>query len=498
MSRPAAQERHERLRSRAIALLLLAILLLTWLAAPREVNQDVAWSLLVAQRLQGGAALYLDVLDINPPLIFWIANGAARIGRLMASSPVDVYYAFVMGVIGGSFLLAVISAKRSWAHLVVLTIAYLAVGITGPSFGQREQLISALCIPLIVQCGRRAANERVPNALLVLAYLFASLAFCLKPHFALLWLALLLLIRLRGQRLLPADALPILPGLIYVGTVVVFEPAYVQVVHDFGATYLSWNRVTVGELISQPGTLASACAALLAFLAGTATAPSGTLLAFGVASISAALAACLQGKAFGYHWLPALTLSLVTAVLVMLTGGSRRILLRWFALLVGLISIGGVGASWHARSVAVEELRPLEDWIRGQPRNTRALILSRFSVGVLGPSLESGLTWSNAWQVMWWPSVFPSSRSLPVSFAGLQRAERLGLTASVQELLNGTVDVVAVDLPTTALGEMGTSFELDRYIRLVPGVSEALAHQFTLPHLESGFIVYRRLQPGID
>jgi hypothetical protein len=31
-----------------------------------------------------------------------------------------------------------------------------------------------------------------------------------------------------------------------------------------------------------------------------------------------------------------------------------------------------------------------------------------------------------------------------VSFAGLQRAERLGLTASVQELLNGTVDVVAV------------------------------------------------------
>lgn len=213
--------------------------------------------------------------------------------------------------------------------------------------------------------------------------------------------------------------------------------------------------------------------------------------------MSAALAACLQGKAFGYHWLPALTLALVTAVLAMLTRSSRRVLL-WGALLVGLLSIGGVGASWNARNVAVEALRPLENWIRGQPRNTRALILSRFSVGVLGPSLESGLTWSNAWQVMWWPSVFPSSRSLPESFARLHRAERLALTASVQELLNGTVDVVAVDLPTTALGGMGTSFEMDRYIRLVPGVSQALAHQFTLPHQESGFIVYRRRQPGMD
>lgn len=472
-------------------------MLVIWLCIPVQANQDVAWSMLVAQRLRMSAKLYHDMLDINPPLIFWFATGATWLGRVTGHSALGTYYGWVMAVLAGSFLLAALSVERCWRSLIVIIIAYLAVGIAGPSFGQREQLVSALCIPLIFQCGRRTDGKRIPAALLVSAYVLVSVAFCLKPHFALLWPALLILIWLRGQPILLADWLPVLPGLVYIGTVILFEPAYFQVLHTFGATYLNWNRATVGELVAQPGSLAGMCAALLAFLAAAASGPSGTLLAFGVASISAVLAACLQGKAFGYHWLPALAFAFVTAALVTVNRTNRRTLLRCGALLVGLISIGGVGVSWRARNVAIEALRPLTEWIRGEPRNTRVLVLSRFSVGVLGPSLESGLGWSNAWQVMWWPSVFPSSRSMPDSFGGLPRAERLALTASVQELLLGAVDVVALDLPTTGFGGAGTSLEMDRYFRLVPGVDEVLAHQFALPHQESGFIVYRRQQPGV-
>jgi hypothetical protein len=476
----------------------LVVLLIVWASVPGQVNQDVAWSMLVAQRLHAGATLYRDVLDINPPLIFWLASGAAWIGRSTDSSPINAYYLCVMLVLVGSLLLAVFSTRRTWADLIVLTAAYLAVGIAGPSFGQREQLISALCIPLIVQCGRRADGEHIPTALLVSGYFLASLAFCLKPHFAVLWPALLLLVKLRSQRILPADALPAVPGLMYIGAVALIEPAYFQVFHNFGPTYLSWNRATAAELVSQPGTLAGVSAFLLALLARAVNRPSGTLNAFALASMSAVLAACLQGKAFGYHWLPALAFSLVTAALVIVERGHHRTLLRSSALLVALVAIGGVAASWHARNVAAGALRPLSDWIAREPRGTRALILSRFSVGVVGPSLEAGLTWSSAWQVVWWPSVFPSSRRMPESFGALPQAERTALDASVRALLQGTVDVVAVDLATTALGGAGTRFEMDQYFRLVPGVKWALARQFAPPRKESGFIVYRRQQPGAN
>jgi hypothetical protein len=87
---------------------------------------------------------------------------------------------------------------------------------------------------------------------------------------------------------------------------------------------------------------------------------------------------------------------------------------------------------------------------------------------------------------------------MPESFGALPQAERTALDASVRALLQGTVDVVAVDLATTALGGAGTRFEMDQYFRLVPGVKWALARQFAPPRKESGFIVYRRQQPGAN
>src|ERR1041385_1104761 len=49
----------------------LAIVLFTMLRSP--LKDDVAWLLYVARRWMAGRELYVDVVEVNPPLIVWIS-----------------------------------------------------------------------------------------------------------------------------------------------------------------------------------------------------------------------------------------------------------------------------------------------------------------------------------------------------------------------------------------------------------------------------------------
>src|SRR6188472_1630962 len=49
----------------------LAVVLFTMLRSP--LKDDIAWLLYVARRWLAGRELYIDVVEINPPLIVWIS-----------------------------------------------------------------------------------------------------------------------------------------------------------------------------------------------------------------------------------------------------------------------------------------------------------------------------------------------------------------------------------------------------------------------------------------
>ena len=54
-----------------LLLAVVAIVLFTMLRSP--LKDDVAWLLYVARRWLAGRELYIDVVEINPPLIVWIS-----------------------------------------------------------------------------------------------------------------------------------------------------------------------------------------------------------------------------------------------------------------------------------------------------------------------------------------------------------------------------------------------------------------------------------------
>ena len=58
----------------AISLVLLASVLgaVLFIALRSPLKDDIAWLLYVARRWLAGRELYIDVVEVNPPLIVWI------------------------------------------------------------------------------------------------------------------------------------------------------------------------------------------------------------------------------------------------------------------------------------------------------------------------------------------------------------------------------------------------------------------------------------------
>src|SRR5258708_5434261 len=56
--------------------------LVTALRLTGTVDSDVAWELWIAQRIHAGARLYRDIVEVNPPLWFWMGLPIDRLATL--------------------------------------------------------------------------------------------------------------------------------------------------------------------------------------------------------------------------------------------------------------------------------------------------------------------------------------------------------------------------------------------------------------------------------
>src|SRR4051794_28232441 len=70
------------------ALFLLGVLGIVMFAALRSpLKDDIAWLLYVARRWTAGRELYVDVIEVNPPLIVWLSAIPLTIARWLEVNP---------------------------------------------------------------------------------------------------------------------------------------------------------------------------------------------------------------------------------------------------------------------------------------------------------------------------------------------------------------------------------------------------------------------------
>jgi hypothetical protein len=225
-------------------------------------NGDVAWTLTFARRLLEGARPYVDIVDYQPPLIFFLNVPVEMVALVTGwpESPVLALAVIGLTAVSLSLIWRILRAERARDELFVATtlVGSLLTMLVMPSrdLGQGEHLMIIMVLPYAVWCARLSAvDTREPLPLRLAIGLLACVGFAIKPPFLIAFVTLLAYLAWSRQGVrswFAAEHLMIAAGTtVYALTVVLFLPEYVSRVLPMAYTH-DWLRGELfGELLSD-------------------------------------------------------------------------------------------------------------------------------------------------------------------------------------------------------------------------------------------------------
>jgi hypothetical protein len=289
---------------------------------------DIAFLLYTAGRVLDGARLYVDIVEINPPLIVALNLPAVLLARAIGAPDVLVYRILVTVALLATLGFSAWALRRllnesggAFRARVVLVLAFVLFLAAGDDFGQREHLLVALALPYLLLAVGRATGRPAPRAPAFAAGVLAGVGLALKPHFLLLWAAIEGWTSWRARpRHFSAEALGVAGFLAaYLAGIALLTPEYFRLVQFLGPAYSGYGHYPFAQvLVTAPG--APMCLlAVLAWVAlrGEARHPALWAVVL-VALVASFVAGAAQQKGWGYHFYPARAFALVVLALAVL------------------------------------------------------------------------------------------------------------------------------------------------------------------------------------
>jgi hypothetical protein len=198
------------LACRLLTAVLLLAALLAILADPLRTGYDQATCLQVGDLLLRGYTLYVDVIDLNPPLAYYLHIVPAAVARrfefhLVTTFLIGVWALTVCSVVATRrFLARAAGDEPPHADLAAMSIAVLSLfTMWRNDFGQREHLFVLGFIPYLALRFLRLEGRQVGPVPAILTGAAAALVACLKPHFVAIALAPELYLLAAGRSLVP-------------------------------------------------------------------------------------------------------------------------------------------------------------------------------------------------------------------------------------------------------------------------------------------------------
>ncbi|MEJ6846923.1 GtrA family protein [Sinorhizobium fredii] len=336
------------------------------------VSHDVVWQMWIARQMLGGATLYKDILELNPPLWFWIALPvewvAVKLGISGKTAIVAIVFSYLALAIGllASLLTDLSPARRG----ILLVAALLAVTLIGVSdFAQREHLALIAAVPYTALISRRADGRRPDWALAFLIGCFAAIGLALKHYFALVPILLELWLLAKNRR----KWQPLRPEVVAMGAVaVLYGIALVTLAPDYLSTIVpmlttayfgyesSWSTV-----LFMPPVFWWALA--LALVLAPWRQMHSYHVAAALSAIGFALSYFAQQKGWRYHAIPATGMLFIALAALLELHLSRVNILRNVVLVVAmsvpLVIFALIGPYKNASKGEVSQL--LQDVPRG-------------------------------------------------------------------------------------------------------------------------------------
>jgi hypothetical protein len=325
----------------------------------RGISSDIGFLLYAAGRVLGGARLYVDLIEINPPLIVWLNLPVVLAARALALPEILVYRLATVGallacvgVTARTLRYAAPAGEPRERDRLLFFVTLVLFLIPGADFAQREHLMLALITPYLVLTTARSMARAVAPWPAIGVGALAGVGFALKPHFLLLLAALegyLLVRRPSVERLVRPEALGAAAVLLaYAVIVLLVTPEYLPMVRLLGGSYLGFLYDPFLHLLATaPGVILC----YFALLAWVALRKHLGLPAFGevlVVSILGALAAgAAQQKGLPYHFYPSSALALVLLGIVVADswGAASNAAERLYQVLAGgVLATAAIGA----------------------------------------------------------------------------------------------------------------------------------------------------------
>lgn len=438
--------------------ILLGILLLAGCIPLRAVilGHDVVWQLWIGRQMIHGVRLYGQILEINPPLWFWIAEPLAGLAERLRVSEGSVLIGFFLAAtLTCAALLATLVREETPLRRAVLFGGFVLVtlGLNLRDFGQREHFALIASIPYAALIARRAEGRRASWPLALATGLVGASAFALKPYFAgvplLLEAWLFLAARRTGWRLLRVEviALGIAAGG-YAAAVLLLTPDYLtNIVPMVREAYAGQNApiLTVVRNIGLPLIGTSVLALLL-----LGNWPSKLCTAFLLSAGVFFAGYLLQAKGWRYQTLPG------TGLLIMAVAAEAG---RWHVRALRLRAQAGVLllclvlASVVVRAATYGYYpnvfrRPTTAALANLPTGATVMMLSAYA-STLWPMVEErGLAWPSRHFSFWMLPAIAKADKGPRGQSLRLLADKVR-TQTVEDLICNPPERILVDEETS-------------------------------------------------
>lgn len=212
---------------------------------------DKLWLLMAARKWLGGEKLYVDVFEINPPLIIWIDAIPVYLSMHLGFLN-DVHFLILIGMLAVAGVISVCrtlirwhpefaTARKQLEFCLLLATAF--VTFQSPLFFfDREHIFLTLTFPYILRYMPSIAKAAVPRHIRIIIGILAGIGFCIKPHCAIVFAGLQLVYLLRGRSAAilfsMENMLIYCIATVYMASIFTFTPEYATTVFPMAlATY---------------------------------------------------------------------------------------------------------------------------------------------------------------------------------------------------------------------------------------------------------------------
>lgn len=380
-------------------------------------KDDIAWLLYVARKWMSGGILYLDLVEVNPPLIIWLSAIPSALARWWSLPPkLVVMPMFIMFVLACAWWATSLLQRRGGLFAdrwpVFAAIGTIMLLLPGPDLGQREHLLVAAFIPYAVLIAGALEGKDPPRTTAVAAGVLAAIFCALKPLYAVCFLALESLMLIKGRR--PWRIMPMTAGLTltgYVLLIVILCPAYIKHAIPMALALYGATDVPFVDLLSDSLLLliGEVIAFVLLSLRWKSMEHRSLMLVLVTFAITSTIVCFVDGKDWYYHRIPAT----ITTVLALILWGANELYQRHWTVRPDLVAallavtVFCVSSIRQMEPELQDALAPrhsaverIEDTIRVE--HARSYIAFSEWIALGFPVVNNtGVTWASRFDSMW-------------------------------------------------------------------------------------------------